>query len=219
MTDHNSGLVFLVDTGAEVSLLPKFFGNSSTPSDLQLIAANDTPIEVFGTKELTVDLKFKDHFLWKFHIAAVPHPILGADFLAHFGLLVDMTHRCLIESSSHASSTGVMKKVASLQFSSMFPSYVPGIFSDFPEVVGLAEPKSIDNPEVFHYIETNRPPVAERVRRLNPEKYKAASEEFDRLVREGFVGIQVAPGPVLCTLGKKKTAPGVCAEITDCSTA
>lgn len=42
-----------------------------------------------GTQLMTLNLGLRRVFKWKFCIADVSHPILGADFLSHFGLLVD----------------------------------------------------------------------------------------------------------------------------------
>jgi len=36
-------------------------------------------------------------FKWKFCIVDVLHPILGADFLGHFALLVDLKNKRLID--------------------------------------------------------------------------------------------------------------------------
>ena len=52
MTDHNSGLHFLVDTGAEASF-PLLVLQQDGP-DLQ--AVNGTPIATYGRRSLTLNL-------------------------------------------------------------------------------------------------------------------------------------------------------------------
>ncbi|KRY50160.1 Retrovirus-related Pol polyprotein from transposon 17.6 [Trichinella britovi] len=96
--ERSYGMRFLVDTGSEVSVVPY---NTTLRSQLhaahipQLIAANGTRIDIFGSRELTVDLGFTRPMRWKFVVARIAQPILGADFLRHFNLLVDLKHQRL----------------------------------------------------------------------------------------------------------------------------
>ena len=87
---------FLIDTGAEISLIPPTHKHS-TPQDhgFTLLAVNGVSIPVFGRRSLTLNLGFRQKFQWVFVEAAVP--ILGADFLKHFNLLVDLKHKQLID--------------------------------------------------------------------------------------------------------------------------
>ena len=80
--DHTTGLQFLVDTDAEVSIVPH------TPTDRlhqqtgpSLQAVNNTTIATYGTRSLTLNLGLRRTFHWIFVIANVRKPILGADFL------------------------------------------------------------------------------------------------------------------------------------------
>ena len=54
------------------------------------MAVNDTPICTYGKQSLTVNLGLCQSFPWIFIIADVQKPILNANFLQCFGLLVDM---------------------------------------------------------------------------------------------------------------------------------
>ena len=95
--DPNSGISFLVDTGAAISVYPATGLDSKEDSSTSvLVAANGTPIETFGKHffqvsigELTVS--------WPFLLARVTRPILGADFLLHTGFLVDVKHKRLVQ--------------------------------------------------------------------------------------------------------------------------
>ena len=42
-----------------------------------------------------VDAGLKREYLWTFIVADIKQPILGADFLIHYNLLVDLPGRCL----------------------------------------------------------------------------------------------------------------------------
>lgn len=98
ITDRTNNLTFLVDTGAQVSVLPP-----TTADRLQkrvgftLSAVNGTSIATYGTRSLTLNIGLRRTFRWIFIIADVHKPLLGADFLHHFGLLVDVANGKLVD--------------------------------------------------------------------------------------------------------------------------
>jgi hypothetical protein len=63
----------------------------------KLLAANNTTIATYGWISLSLDLGLRRDFTWRFMVADVQEPIIGADFLAHFGLLVDCRNRRLLD--------------------------------------------------------------------------------------------------------------------------
>lgn len=67
---------------------------------LVLQAANSSAIRTYGRRKLTLDLNLRRDFTWPFIVADVHHAIIGADFLEHFGLLVDVKHRRLVNLAS-----------------------------------------------------------------------------------------------------------------------
>ena len=99
---------FLVDTGAESSLIPPTHRHS-TPQDhgFTLQAANGASIPVFVRQSLTLNLGFRRKFQWVFVVADVKQPILGADFLNHFNLLVDLKCKHLIDSNTRLQVQGM----------------------------------------------------------------------------------------------------------------
>ena len=94
---------FLCDTGAQMSILP------ASPVDMlggeygpPLTAANGTPIRTYGARN--VELCFGGQlFNWKFITAKVTFPILGADFLCAYGLLVDVKGSRLVNAETFCS--------------------------------------------------------------------------------------------------------------------
>ena len=97
--DKTSGVRFLVDTGAEVSVIPPSrTERKHSQQAFTLQAVNNTAITTYGYKSLTLDLGLRRTFCWIFIIADVQNPILGADFLRSYSLLVDMKHNKLLDS-------------------------------------------------------------------------------------------------------------------------
>ncbi|GFU21799.1 retrovirus-related Pol polyprotein from transposon 297 [Nephila pilipes] len=98
LSDRTSRSKYLIDTGADVSVVPLTEASTHRPSaSLRLFAANGTVISTYGQRLLNLDLGLRSVFRWPFIIAAVSQSIIGEDFLHHNGLLVDIQHECLVD--------------------------------------------------------------------------------------------------------------------------
>lgn len=96
MKDFNSSKRFLIDTGADISIIPAVtFHKFKQPDSRFLYAANGTPIKTYGLQLHRIDFHLRRPFDFEFIVADVTHPIIGADFLSKFGLLVDLKNRQL----------------------------------------------------------------------------------------------------------------------------
>ena len=94
--DRQSKRNFLIDTGAEVSLLPATrFDRQKGQSAQILLAANGSKITTFGLRAVAIDLP-QGKFRWTFVIANVAQPLLETDFLRAHSLLVDIKHQHLV---------------------------------------------------------------------------------------------------------------------------
>ncbi|GFS61709.1 hypothetical protein TNCV_2169411 [Trichonephila clavipes] len=111
--DRETGCQFLVDSGADVSILPwtKTKGECQA-SQYKLYAANGTEIPTYGLKILTLDLGLRRLFQCPFIIAKVKRGITGADFLKKFQFLIDLHNRKLIDGVTNLSIKG---EVATIQ--------------------------------------------------------------------------------------------------------
>ena len=191
VTDKVTGTRFLVDTGSEVSVLPPSFTDRKHPPDkLTLTAVNHTPISTYGTRSLTLNLGLRRSFPWIFIIADVQKPIIGADFLRHFGLMVNMRQCQLTDASTHLRVQGILSSDTSPS-----PSILPpnsgnpfhAILADFPDVTQVCSPDRPIQHNVTHHITTTGPPVSARTRRLAPERLKLARHEFEHMLQLGIV--------------------------------
>ena len=109
----HTGTRFLVDTGAAVSLLPvATFGRSSKRQevDIQLCTAKGAPITTYGRHTMGVTLDDKN-YTWSFIVADVTLPLLGYDFLKHYGLLVDTRHHRLIPTNTSHKATAASANI------------------------------------------------------------------------------------------------------------
>ena len=97
VVDTLSSTRFLVDTGAQVSVIPPSPQEKKSPSALTLQAANKTTISTYRTHSRTLNLGLRRTFRWVFVVADVTNAILGADYLQYYGLVVDMKQCCLAD--------------------------------------------------------------------------------------------------------------------------
>lgn len=104
-----SKLTFLVGTGAQVSVLPPTRADHLHKQEgFTLSAVNSTAIATYGTRSLTLNISLRRTFQWIFVVANISKPILGADFLHHFGILFDIAHGKLVDTNTHLSVHGVL---------------------------------------------------------------------------------------------------------------
>ena len=193
VADRQTGVRFLIDTGAQVSIIPHRMC-PTRPKDpkVTLRAANGSNIATFGNISLTLNLGLRRTFRWIFVIAECACPIIGADFLARFGLLVDMSaHKvrdsvtdlsvsALVCNAPAVSAVSPLVNVTSPEFSSVFAAY-PTLTN-----VNASYDVSVSH-DVMHSIETRGRPVFARARRLSPDKLKIARAAFDHMLEMGIV--------------------------------
>ncbi|XP_033224799.1 uncharacterized protein LOC117177867 [Belonocnema kinseyi] len=161
LSDRNSGLVFLIDTGSDLSLLPVDKKNKPKPSDGVLYAANDTP--------------------------EVPYPIIGADFLALYYLASFLHASSLVDTTTGCSSSGFIKNASIFGVSTIDRTQpYSKILADFPEITSVSQCPDLVVHDVQHHIETKGPPIAERARRLSPDKLAAAKTQFQQMIDSGI---------------------------------
>lgn len=190
LLDKQTGIKFLVDTGSCRSLYPvdMLRERSYSESNERLIAANGSPIPTFGVKCLHLSVGDRS-FSWKFLIAKVCLPILGADFLVHYDLLVDVRRHRLVDATTlnttpitaAPSNLAMHITYATDDYASLLSAY-PDVFR--PEL--RHQPQTPSKHGVYHYIKTTGPPVFARYRRLSPSKLSAAKKVFNEMEDMGL---------------------------------
>ena len=137
--DRDTGTRFLVDTGAEVSVIPPSPNErANEQTGLVLRAANDSTMNTFGTRSQTLRLGPRQTFQWVFVVAEVKRPIIGADFLKHYQLLVDVAQRRLIHAPTQSLLQGVLSSCSSMQLallSSVPANRYEALLREFPSVI------------------------------------------------------------------------------------
>ena len=185
-------LHFLVDTGAQVSALPAQQLPASCRVDPaqvpRVVAANGTSISTDGYTDYTVTLDGKP-YSWRFLVADVASPIIGADFLAHHRLNVDMRKLTLRTATGELCAHGTAAPTPPLGLRSLTldSKALDDLWTEFPGVTGKGHGPAPVLHSTVHHIETKGPPRFSRPRRLPPDRLKIARKEFDRMLRDGVI--------------------------------
>lgn len=187
ITDKKTSTTFLVDTGANISVIPKRKGTRSSPLPYKLYAANNSEIPTYGEKTMDINLGLRRPYKWKFIVAAVSKPILGADFLGYHNLLVDLRNECLIDNTTKLSSKALgrytsIPTIRSIDLRQTFHD----ILAEFPNVTRLSAMKLNPKHKIEHYIETTGPPIHARARPLPPHRYENVKKEFENMMSQGL---------------------------------
>uniref|UniRef100_L7LZ63 RNA-directed DNA polymerase n=1 Tax=Rhipicephalus pulchellus TaxID=72859 RepID=L7LZ63_RHIPC len=196
ITDRNNGVRFLVDTGAEVSVIPASQAERKKPSTSPLQAVNNTVITTYGHRSLSLNFGFGRTFSWVFIAAEVKFAILGADFLQFFGLLVDVRNKRLQDPVSRGAVQGTPcwhPPISPALLSPAGETYFTAILQEFPELTRQPQAFPEVKHGVLHHIETTGPPVYARPRRLSPEKLRLARQAFAHMMELRIVRPSSSP--------------------------
>ncbi|UYV68464.1 hypothetical protein LAZ67_5004393 [Cordylochernes scorpioides] len=186
--DKETGLQFLIDSGADVSVIPPT--DKDVPSnELLLYAANGSKIVTFGTKVIKIDLGLRRSFQWCFIIAKVNKGIIGADFLNNFKLILDISNKRLIDGITNLSIRGDVMSIDSTSITSTINKNEKyyNLLAQFPEIT---KPNFLINKvkhDVEHHIITKGQPVFSKPRPLDPMKLKLAKEEFQFMLDNDII--------------------------------
>ena len=194
VTDDRSGTPFLIDTGAQVSLLPRqHLFQRSARSSPPLQAANGSAIATYGCANTTILIGGKK-FPVKLIIADVRRPILGADFLRTHNLLVDVRGQRLIDATTFSSLPCAIGSAPSADVAPVTAdAYSSLLLAEYPELLRPTFTGAAPAHGVFHHIETRGPPVHAKARRLPPDKLAFARSEFRDMERMGIIAKSCSP--------------------------
>lgn len=194
--DSCSKQTFLIDTGADVSVLPKSYfkqplliiNDNNIP--VNLFAANGTQIKTFGTVILSVNLGLRRNFKWSFVIADVTRAIIGSDFLTHFHILPDLKNKQLVDGRTQIKSQAQITQEPSYNITAILKDDSPftKLLLEFPDIYKMSNVlQRLPQHTVYHHIETTGSPCHAKARRLDSNKLAAAKKEFEYLLEHGII--------------------------------
>ena len=190
VADNRHKCKYLIDTGAAVSVLPKSCANGISDADsLPLVAANNSTINTYGNCKRVVDVGLKREYPWTFIVADVQQPIIGADFLIHYNLLVDLRSRCLRDMRTGLAIAASLSSITPLSLNRVdtVQNEYTKLLGQFPELTRPTTKAETVKHGITHKIVTKGHPVFARPRRLAPDKLVTAKSELDEMIKLGVI--------------------------------
>jgi hypothetical protein len=117
----------------------------------------------------------------------VTQPLIGADFVAHFGLLVDCRNNSLLDGVTSLSTPAqaASTRTPSIKFISTGTA-VDSILKEFPDLTRPTGVQREVSHNTVHHIRTAPGQLVTcRPRRLAPDRFAVAKAEFEAMVRDG----------------------------------
>ena len=156
-------------------------------ASLPLVAANNTTINTYGTSKRVVDVGLKRDYTWQFIVADVQQPIIGADFLIHYSLLVDLRSRCLRDMRTGLAIPASLSLITPLSL-----NRVDAVHNDYTKLLGQELTRPMTKGEtvkhgITHKIVTKGHLVFARPPRLALDKLVTAKREFDDMTKLGVI--------------------------------
>ena len=197
VTDKESKISFLIDSEAQVLLLPATSGvKCSYPSKFTLQAVNS---------------------LLYIHYAHIGCAILGTDFFKNFGLLGNLHCRCLRNQETHLKACGLVKSgtLRPTVAQSSEEDVVSQLIKEYPSITIPSFNKVVPSHTNTHYVETIDLPIHNRARCLAPKKSKAAKAEFQQMIKLGIIYLSKSKRSSPLHLVNKSPKYGVLVVITE----
>ena len=206
VTGQNNGLLyltsslsktqFLIDTGAEISILPATGLDTRTMQlGPPLIATNGSHIRTFGSRILSLHFT-SNIYSWQFTIT---HPLLGADFQHTNSLLVDIKGRRLADATTfyltHLAVTTSVTSVPHLDAISSSNNLYHKLLADFPDITTPTFTQHTSKHGIEHFITT----TGFLVHAKPPDNSKQQKQSLTEWNRWGLSEGHPAHGHLHCT--------------------
>ena len=183
----------MIDTASSVSILPastQLKNQTQKKQTPHLFGANGSVISTFGTKHFTVQLSPTLRCPLVFVVADTTSAILGADFLTHFQLNVNL-HKKIIykQSETIQCSTGPMPNFFQIYFlqTSKGNNQFKQLLQEYEDLTLPRNHLNAAKHKTVHYIRTEGQPVWAPARRLPANKRIAAEDHFQELLKTSII--------------------------------
>ncbi|UYV84424.1 hypothetical protein LAZ67_X002122 [Cordylochernes scorpioides] len=135
---------------------------------------------------------------------------IGADFLRHYGLTVDLRNHRLSDPVSSLHSIGQVSPSPAVSIHlTIANSPYSRILRQFPELTSQNLVKIPPRHSVTHHIVTKGPPIAAKPRRLPTDKLAAAKKEFVFMMEKGICRPSKSPKLNAATVPDRYSVPNI----------
>lgn len=204
--DLISGVKFLIDSGSEVSVIPRSMAGDleEEPLRFTLKGAGGHGINTHGTKKMKISMNENNSFIWTFIVADVSSPIIGLDFLTAFRLAIMPFGNNVVNCLNHTSIPCLRGSGTSQCLKVEIHDPAVELLAKFP---GLTEPNAFRTIKhnVKHEIVINGDlsKVKAEQRNFNVKIAEQIKKHFERLAALGHVRLSKSPVSSPVTVVKK----------------
>lgn len=206
--DKNTRQKYLIYSGSIISVIP-WTTTTNKQTTFHLTAANGSIIHTYGHRLLTIHLDLKRQFKWIVVVADVKTPIIGADFITHYGFLIDLKQHKLIDSATKVNiSANIVETelhtLAAVDPKKIIPQSFLKLIAQYPKW----PTKTFSNRErediAHHFIVSDGLLMTHRTRKLSNEKLVAVKQEIQKLMDLGTVRLSTSSwsSPIHLTNGE-----------------
>ncbi|XP_066965441.1 uncharacterized protein [Macrobrachium rosenbergii] len=194
-----SSRMILADAGAMHSVFPPSGEDHRRPPDPTtcLTAVNGSAILSYGTNLLSIST-LGQRYSWEFIIVDIRAPLLGADFLAHFSLAVNISHKRLLDTQS-CQSLPLSPGPKEPDIFSIMPHQHGSLLKEFLEVFKPELRQMPGTPAkhgIYHHIKMKGTPDAREVLTASPAAPSGGQKGLRRDGKDGHMQIGSQPVPV-----------------------
>ena len=187
--DLISNEFFLIDSGAEISIVKSTPSEKRSKYSSELISVDGSSISTYGNRTLNLCFGGVLKFRWIFVIAEVKHNILGIDFLRHFSLTIEFASSKLKSHLSQSLFPLVTKLVCHVKFPK--PFLVTNEYFEtlerFPDLTRPPKKEKLIKHNVVNDIVTTGFWCHARARPLPPDKLEVVRHEIEYLLETGII--------------------------------
>jgi cleavage and polyadenylation specificity factor subunit 1 len=198
MTDVKSKRSFLIDTGAEYSILTPTTADinlGAQPTNVEhFVAANGSIIPIYGKRNILLNFGHKN-YTFTFTVAGVNKDIIGCDLLHGTGLLVDIKNAHLWDPATKSSLKGAVYvveppphyKLYSIILDENESTEYRILLDSFPEITAKFTDIKKSCQTTEHSMIVKAPPFRMKFRPLAPDKEEIAKKEFLEMEQLGII--------------------------------
>lgn len=139
-------------------------------AELKIFAANNAIINRYDEKLINLDFGLFISMPWYFHVADVSRPIIGADFLKKFNLLVDVKRKPLADVTTQLCAVARALQGQYSNVSVLQNNKFSQLLAQFPQLIISANLLETQPQNIIHRVITVSNPISEYPRRVPPEK-------------------------------------------------
>ena len=235
--DNNSEALFLVDTGCEISILPKNLTNGINhyfrPQSKTIQGISNTPIHPIGSVDVVLKIGNLENIEHNFWVTQEnrDYGIIGLDFLTTYQLSISiknlklyqhMTNRVVKLYTANKLPKSVVVtshnlEVINNEFFSHFEEKCKNVLNEFPELTKTPDyTLPVKHGHSLEIIVENFSPNIVKARRCNGIRRRMVEENFDDLINRGAMSRGTADmcASPITIVPKKDNSIRVCVDYT-----